>query len=331
MFNILMEGAIELQKTYCILVIFIFFYGFVLAASAATSANETVGTELSAGTETSAPQEDIKLFVWRIHKSGKEALTSYLVGTLHVGTQPGSGYYIEVPPRVIELLKSCKSVVVEADTSETLASWDIQNRFMFDEGSTLDTQVSEYTWNKLKEGAARYGITEQELKFVKPWYLQGKVSKLQLGQPKEIMDFYFVRIARENDMEAYALEGIDQSLDSITRVPIEEQVSRLLSMMENPGKENEKLRKGHSAYRSMDLAGLEEFALDKEDMELFPESYFELFERRNNDWLTKIEEYLASEKCFIAVGCGHMLGEKGLINMLRADGYIIEPMFKEKK
>jgi uncharacterized protein YbaP (TraB family) len=43
--------------------------------------------------------------------------------------------------------------------------------------------------------------------------------------------------------------------------------------------------------------------------------------------VSKIEDYLRTgETHFVVVGAGHLLGEKGIINLLRQKGYQIEQL-----
>ena len=46
---------------------------------------------------------------------------------------------------------------------------------------------------------------------------------------------------------------------------------------------------------------------------------------RNNRWLRKIEDILKDRTCLIAVGAMHLPGDKGLIALLRAKGYDVQP------
>lgn len=46
---------------------------------------------------------------------------------------------------------------------------------------------------------------------------------------------------------------------------------------------------------------------------------------RNNRWLRKIEDILKDRTCLIAVGTMHLPGDKGLIALLRAKGYNVQP------
>ena len=65
----------------------------------------------------------------------------------------------------------------------------------------------------------------------------------------------------------------------------------------------------------------------KEDMGL--EKFTDLLiYNRNLNWAKKIEGLLAGKSLVIAVGAGHLQGEKGVNNLLRKAGYKVEPVKK---
>ncbi|GGF69584.1 TraB/GumN family protein [Wenyingzhuangia marina] len=56
-----------------------------------------------------------------------------------------------------------------------------------------------------------------------------------------------------------------------------------------------------------------------------------LIDERNNFWMKKITNLIIDNSCFIAVGAGHLGGEKGLINQLRNLNYSVVSVEKTKK
>ena len=46
--------------------------------------------------------------------------------------------------------------------------------------------------------------------------------------------------------------------------------------------------------------------------------------QRNLDWIPIIELTIREKRSMIAVGAGHLLGEYGLIDLLRREGYTVE-------
>ena len=54
-----------------------------------------------------------------------------------------------------------------------------------------------------------------------------------------------------------------------------------------------------------------------------------LLYNRNENWAKKLEGLMAKNALVIAVGAGHLPGERGVINLLRKAGYIVEPVRNE--
>ncbi len=45
--------------------------------------------------------------------------------------------------------------------------------------------------------------------------------------------------------------------------------------------------------------------------------------KRNTDWVPKLEAFFEQDNVFVAVGAGHLRGERNVIDLLRARGYTI--------
>jgi uncharacterized protein YbaP (TraB family) len=49
---------------------------------------------------------------------------------------------------------------------------------------------------------------------------------------------------------------------------------------------------------------------------------------RNEKWISRMGEKMDQQSVFFAVGAGHLWGEYGLIKLLRAAGYKVEPILQ---
>ena len=59
--------------------------------------------------------------------------------------------------------------------------------------------------------------------------------------------------------------------------------------------------------------------------EEFPEVFKRMVTDRNRTWLPQIEELLAGERdAMVVVGSMHLVGEGGIVNLLREKGYTVE-------
>ncbi len=55
--------------------------------------------------------------------------------------------------------------------------------------------------------------------------------------------------------------------------------------------------------------------------------YEKLVYQRNRRMTAKIEDLLRSkDTCFIVVGAGHLVGKKGIVELLKTKGYSVEQM-----
>ena len=51
-----------------------------------------------------------------------------------------------------------------------------------------------------------------------------------------------------------------------------------------------------------------------------------MLDNRNKNWVIQLREILPEKNIFIAVGAGHLVGENGLISLLKKEGYILRPI-----
>lgn len=87
----------------------------------------------------------------------------------------------------------------------------------------------------------------------------------------------------------------------------------------------EKVSASTSSYEMYLSGDLEK--LYSKNLSFIPNEVYELKMgvERNNRWLRKIEDILKDRTCLIAVGAMHLPGDKGLIALLRAKGYNVQP------
>jgi uncharacterized protein YbaP (TraB family) len=51
-----------------------------------------------------------------------------------------------------------------------------------------------------------------------------------------------------------------------------------------------------------------------------------LLNNRNKNWVKQLNTIMKNESVFVAVGAGHLVGDEGLISLLRKEGYKVEPL-----
>ena len=80
-----------------------------------------------------------------------------------------------------------------------------------------------------------------------------------------------------------------------------------------------------TVYKKQQITALEEMFSDKQ-FNLDEKNQDILLDKRNIDWVQQLNKILPATNIFIAVGAGHLVGEKGLIALLRKEGYTLRPL-----
>ena len=144
-----------------------------------------------------------------------------------------------------------------------------------------------------------------------------------------IMEQLVMEQARAHKKDIEGLETMDYQLGIFDRIPYQLQAKQLLKMVEGSvgSKEEGEIKELTDAYRSQLLDKMDELT-KKEDMGIQNFTDMLLY-NRNENWAKKLEGLMAKNALVIAVGAGHLPGERGVINLLRKAGYIVEPVRNE--
>ena len=78
------------------------------------------------------------------------------------------------------------------------------------------------------------------------------------------------------------------------------------------------------AYKKQDLEKLEKMMVET-DMGMAGFTDILLY-HRNQNWVKKLKTLMADKALVIAVGAGHLPGDKGVISLLRKEGYKVTPV-----
>jgi uncharacterized protein YbaP (TraB family) len=129
--------------------------------------------------------------------------------------------------------------------------------------------------------------------------------------------------ARKDKKTVGGLESIDFQANLLYNTPIEEQAADLLEVAEQGAEAEKMILELTDLYRRQDLAGLWKVMLEDTDAEELEK----LIYSRNRNWVEQMRSILPSASAMFVVGAGHLPGEQGLIKLLEAEGYTLEPVW----
>ena len=122
------------------------------------------------------------------------------------------------------------------------------------------------------------------------------------------------------------LETLEAQLRVLDETPMDEQMVGLADFLDRPQDMPAKLDELHQAWRSGDAATLESLTR-LQMLEKTPETYRTVNIERNDAWLPQLQAMLQApgdDDVLVVVGALHLLGDDGLVEKLRAQGYQVE-------
>ena len=142
------------------------------------------------------------------------------------------------------------------------------------------------------------------------------------------MDEHFQKEARNRYRQTLGLETAQDQIDVLFNAQtIEKQAESLMCNIKNIDYGKQQMDKLMKAYYAQDLTAMAKLYEEEDPNNPCPstdDEKDELNKNRNEKWMELLPEMIGKKSSFIAVGCLHLVGEDGLINMLRKEGYTLE-------
>jgi hypothetical protein len=107
-------------------------------------------------------------------------------------------------------------------------------------------------------------------------------------------------------------------------IPYEKQAKELVDYLDSMDQNKKITQQLAVLYTSQDLDGIQALS-DKDDPEM--NGYMDLLlYNRNRKWAKELDGLLPGKSLLIAVGAGHLPGQQGVIELLRKEGYTVDPV-----
>lgn len=274
--------------------------------------------------------------LFRISGNGLAA-PSYIVGTYHIVDES----FVDSIVGIRQALADCQQVYTEVLKSDltNADSLAFKKAQLLPKGVTIDKLLSSEEMNRLNAFVKRIigaDLSDPRLTsfcHLTPTALSLNLSLLifakkygNLMKSGTMIDDFFQKEASKQGKSVGGLETMAFQVTLLYGYTLEEQKESLMCMVDN-GEIIEKLEEDIAqAYLSRDLNRLYELLDRKMNICGSPEERSIMLDNRNADWLTKMSRLMNGKPTLFAVGAGHLLGEKGVLNLLRQEGYTVEPV-----
>ncbi|HTL19375.1 MAG TPA: TraB/GumN family protein [Steroidobacteraceae bacterium] len=193
-------------------------------------------------------------------------------------------------------------------------------------GTTLRGLLGEQRYGRVSGAAASLGMPMAGLDSLAPWVVGIEITDAAYEHegfdPDQGVEEQLLRLAQSDHKPTAGLETLPEELGSLSSLSSADQIRMLDQTVDELKDLKSEMREVTGAWRSGDRAHLA--ALLSSEYGAFPSLYKPLVTDRNQRWLPQVEQLLnGKDNAFVVVGALHLVGDGGLLELLRRKGYTI--------
>lgn len=291
--------------------------------------NWSVGLLVAITSLTSLAQEknkkDYNTLLWQITGNGLQR-PSYLFGTIHMICSDDA----VLSDSLKNAIQASDAVYFEVDMDNLFEMLGVVRKMKMRDDTTLADLLNKEDYEKVKKYFEDKGtvLPFSVLETYKPLLAASMLmeSGVDCHSP-EAMEEVIMQEAKRYNKNVKGLETMAYQMSIFDTIPYKMQAMQLVKYVDDADKgptDDEDYDKLLQAYKDQDLSKLEELT---KSIDMGISNFTDiLLYNRNQNWVEKLKEILPDKAVVVAVGAGHLPGEKGVINLLRKAGYTVKPV-----
>lgn len=286
----------------------------------------TLALSVSLASVQTALSYNQKSFLWKVQSNRS---TVYLLGSIHFLKED----VYPLNQAIDTAYESSDNLVVEANINE-LGNLDLKmmaDRAFYKNDDNVEKHVSPEIYRLIEKESKTLGMPIELIRMQKPWILALSFQAAELVRlgysPQHGVDFHFLTRA-QGKKRILELESLEEQLRLLSGFSDREQEQFLLYTLKTLSSMDSQVGSMVRAWASGDAQTMESILADAmpPDASLAP-ILKKLFDERNDKMTSKIEGYLKSNGTyFVIVGAGHLVGKKGIVELLKSKGYGVEQL-----
>ena len=263
--------------------------------------------------------------LWQVN--GKDLKNpSYIFGTFHLMCKDD----IKFSEQLKKALTASDEIYMEMDMDDPTVMLSGLLYMNMKNGKKLKDLYTEAEYKKV-ESYFKDSLKMPMMMFqgVKPYFLVAMLyPKMMNCKTASGIEQELLTIAKENKKEIKGLETMQFQAAVFDSIPYEWQAKELLKNIDSFSVYKKEFDTMMLEYKNQQLSAMEkllgksEFGSDKKYEEI-------LLTNRNKNWVAQLKNIMNKQSVFVAVGAGHLVGEKGLLNLLKKEGYTVEPLLNK--
>ncbi|HEV2227757.1 MAG TPA: TraB/GumN family protein [Steroidobacteraceae bacterium] len=259
--------------------------------------------------------------VWAIRGAHN---TVYLAGSIHLLPEADAA----LPPAFARAYADSACLVMEIDLGKLDPAGALDTLMQhggLPEATSLREIAGAPRYARASTAAAALGLPAVSLDHEAPWMVALQLTELEYARlgfdPEQGVEQQLLRRALADHKTTDGLESLADEMGVFEALTPAAQLRFLDMVLDDLDDTGEETRAVLGAWRRGDAARLA--TLLAAEYRSFPALYDALVMDRNRHWLPHIEQLLkGDENCLVVVGALHLVGEGGLLELLRRDGIV---------
>lgn len=271
-----------------------------------------------------------KSLLWKISGNGLEK-PSYLFGTIHMLCKEDAN----LGDNMIKAIKNADAVYLELDMDNLFDMLSVMNKMNMQNDTTLADLLTEDEYQKVKKlfteksSLLPFSMVEK----YKPLLASAMLMESTMVCDEQVaMEQLIMEEAKKHGKSIEGMETTAYQMSIFDSIPYKVQAQELVKMVSEGEKEadgEKELKDMMDAYKEQDLNKLGEM-ISKSDAGMMQYEDI-LLNNRNYNWVEKLKKLMPGKSLVVAVGAGHLPGDKGVINLLRKAGFTVTPIANKTK
>ena len=254
--------------------------------------------------------------LWKIESDHKDP--SYIFGTMHVRDQRAFGYK-EIAEQKILL---CDVYAAEMNLDEINQAAMADTMDMSQETS-LSTLLKPKIYRRLEKlFKKQVGMPLAFFENSQPLLVTNVITESLLSVDMPLsLDATLWQFAKEQEKVTMGIESFEEQLDILSEISLDFQVKGLTDMVRNFKKFKKQLYKMTELYQQGNIR-----QLYKSSKKQAGNMRKLMFYDRNKIMADRIAKLVREQSIFVSVGAGHLSGGKGVLRLLKREGFKVRPV-----
>lgn len=271
--------------------------------------------------------------LWKISGNGLQQ-PSYIFGTYHLSPLSIKDSIASLP-QAMQDIRQVYGELVMADMMKPEFLAQMQQQTMLPNDTTLKSLFTPEEFEVVSRAVTEYlQVDIALLDRIKPAALFQQLTVLFYMKhtpgynPQEQLDASFQQEATEQGKKVGGLETAQSQVDILFNKPLRRQAEDLYCFVSDPDKVERQVKEIIAAYTAQDLDKMLQLMEEKEgtSCDPTPEEMAQLLYDRNQAWVKQMPAIMQAAPTLFVVGAGHLPGEQGVLALLKAQDYTVEPM-----